>query len=76
MADLRKWRKESCVRCSGHGVVSSYTFDGSDFLGPEECDDCGGYGVVWVHRKTGTMAQYPGGRLMGRRSIQPRAKEV
>jgi hypothetical protein len=50
--------------------VSSYTYSGDDFLGPEECGDCGGSGRIYIHRKTGTVAAYPGGPLMGRLPAQ------
>lgn len=70
MADKRKWRTEPCPGCSGFGVVARYTLGGSDFDGPEECEDCNGSGVQWVHRRTGTIAQYPGGPLMGRHAAK------
>lgn len=68
MADMRKWRQERCSGCGGHGIVSGYTLGGTDFVGAEECDDCNGGGVIYIHRRTGTIAEYPGGRLLGRLS--------
>ena len=58
------WIHARCSLCGGHGQRSSYTWDGSDFLGPEECPRCGGSGDVWVSSKD-RLAQYPGGPLMG-----------
>lgn len=33
---------------------------------PIECRDCGGSGHYAKHIKTGTLAQYPGGPLIGK----------
>ena len=41
-------------------MVSSYTADGSDFLGAEECDRCAGAGTYW-HTPQGRYVLYPGG---------------
>jgi DnaJ-class molecular chaperone len=40
-----------CMDCSGHGLLSGYTADGSDFTGAEECRTCAGSGFVWVSAK-------------------------
>ena len=66
---MTSWKKIQCSSCGGHGLVSSYTLDGSDFLGAEECSDCRGAGVVFVSTK-GTIAQYPGGPFLGRLTKQ------
>jgi hypothetical protein len=52
------WRRERCGNCGGHGMVSSYGWN--DFLGPEECDHCGGTGVQW-RTPRGRYVLYPGG---------------
>ena len=33
--------------------------------GPVECPTCKGGGVLYLHKKTGTLALYPGGPLCG-----------
>ena len=60
----RDWRLIRCVNCSGYGQVSAYTLDGSDFLGPEECRECGGSGQLWISPKD-RIADYPGGPFRG-----------
>ena len=65
MTNTRTWRQIKCADCSGHGLVSSYTADGSDFTGADECRACAGSGSVWVSAK-GTLALYPGGPFRGR----------
>lgn len=59
------WREIQCYSCGGHGLVSGYTFDGSDFTGAEECDCCGGSGKLSVSEK-GAIARWPGGPFVGR----------
>jgi hypothetical protein len=51
-------RRESCGCCVA-AMVSDYGWD-SDFLGPKECDSCGGNGMVWVTPR-GRHVLYPGG---------------
>jgi hypothetical protein len=36
------WTEVQCWNCGGHGQVSAYSADGSDFLGPDECKTCNG----------------------------------
>lgn len=43
---------------------SSYTSDGSDFLGAEECNVCDGNAVIWLSPK-GRYAKWPGGHFIG-----------
>jgi hypothetical protein len=57
--ELEGWRRERCCACGGHGMVSSYGWDG-DFLGPKECDHCVGTGVQW-RTPRGRYVLYPGG---------------
>ncbi len=33
---------------------------------PIECDRCEGNGVVWRHKKSGLVKNYPGGRIVGK----------
>lgn len=35
---------------------------------PRDCWECKGAGVRWLHKATGTVAEYPGGPLLGRLS--------
>lgn len=67
------WHKIKCGTCDGHGMVSKYTYDGSDFEGPEECGDCWGQGSIWISPK-GRLALYPGGPFLG--SVQKKAAEI
>lgn len=62
---MGKWTQRRCDSCGGHGQVSSYTIDGGDFNGADECRDCNGSGVIWRSPK-GSLAQYPGGPFIGR----------
>lgn len=64
----KKWELVACHDCSGHGLVSSYTFDGGDFQGADECDTCMGSGRLWCSPK-GALANWPGGRFVGRMSV-------
>jgi len=68
LATYPGWTRIACDSCSGHGQVSSYTFGGGDFNGPDECRDCGGSGHIWRSRK-GALAQYPGGPFVGREKV-------
>ncbi|MBE3040553.1 MAG: hypothetical protein IMZ62_17280 [Chloroflexi bacterium] len=61
----RKWHTITCAACGGAGMVSEYTCGGDDFLGPKECDCCGGSGEQWVSPQ-GRIADYPGGPFRGR----------
>jgi hypothetical protein len=74
MTSTRAWRQLKCVDCSGHGLVSGYTADGSDFTGAEECRTCAGSGSLWASAK-GALAQYPGGPFCGR-TTAPRNKAL
>jgi hypothetical protein len=56
------WRRARCFACGGHGMVSAYTFDGSDFDGAKECDRCEGAGFVWRTPK-GRYMRFPGARF-------------
>jgi hypothetical protein len=58
--ELEGWRRERCCSCDGHGLVSSYTTDGSDFLGAEECRHCTGTGTHWRTPRR-RYVLYPGG---------------
>jgi len=55
----------TCTGCSGHGVVSGYTIGGTDFLGPEECNECGGNGTQYMY-SNGSLAMFKGGPMRGR----------
>ncbi len=52
------------VRCEcHHGLVGNMA---SPY--PEECGTCMGSGYIVKHKKTGTLAKYPGGPFVGRES--------
>ena len=61
------WTRKPCGSCRGYGLVSDYG-NGEDFYGAKECDDCCG-GTYWRHDSTGTLAEWPGGRLLGREGV-------
>lgn len=61
----RGWKQMRCDLCGGHGQKSSYSIDGGDFMGADECRDCNGSGLIWRSPK-GALAQYPGGPFIGR----------
>jgi hypothetical protein len=63
------WKQQQCAICAGCGMVSAYTFDGSEFEGPEECSGCGGNGYIWRSPK-GALAQYPGGPFVGKETMK------
>lgn len=60
-----RWVIQECFDCSGLGQVSSYTYGGMDFNGPEECRTCNGSGTIYRSPK-GSLAQWPGGPFIGR----------
>ena len=33
---------------------------------PEECENCGGSGSNWIHKKSGAIAAWPGGPFIGK----------
>jgi DnaJ-class molecular chaperone len=68
---MAKWKTLHCWDCGGHGLVSAYTADGSDFLGAAECGTCGGSGRIYRSPK-GALAQWPGGPFVGRESAPTR----
>ncbi len=50
------WVRRDCGCCNG------LEWGGEE---PRECRDCGGDGCVFVHLKSGVIAEYPGGPLRG-----------
>jgi len=54
------WIKEDCGCCAGIQW-------GGEF--PRECDECAGNGFIYRHESTGTLAQYPGGPLLGKATL-------
>ena len=61
------WKEIKCWSCDGHGQVSSYAADGSDFLGAAECGTCDGSGRLFQSPR-GSIARWPGGPFVGRLS--------
>ncbi len=64
-----EWRIVKCDECDGRGVVSSYTLGGTDFEGAKVCPTCRGNGQLYI-TPTGRIAQYPGGRFVGRATTE------
>lgn len=48
---------QTCPHCAGHGQVPQYTGDGSDFLGPKECPECKGSGLVLARDAKGRFVK-------------------
>lgn len=61
------WRMVDCGCCAG------IKWGGDS---PEECRDCGGGGVNFLHVKSGVLADYPGGPLRGRLRAEDAARRV
>jgi len=61
---MARWKALDCPSCGGRGVVSAYTFGGTDFLGPGECPHCNS-GVIFVSEGD-RVADFPGGPFRGR----------
>lgn len=51
------WEERDCGCCDGLRW-------GGDI--PTECGDCAGNGIIFVHLKSGVIAQWPGGPFLGR----------
>ena len=51
------WKQISCGCCAGLMWGGEY---------PRECKRCGGLGSLFLHLSSGTLAEYPGGPLLGR----------
>jgi len=51
------WEELDCGCCNGIQWGGEY---------PRECGDCGGSGAIFRHIKSGVLAQYPGGRFLGK----------
>lgn len=49
------WDMLDCGCCAGIQWGGEY---------PEECNRCNGNGVIYKHRKSGVLAEYPGGRFI------------
>ena len=54
---LHEWIAIDCGCC--HGIK----WGGEE---PVECNICGGGGFLYVHKKSGAIAEYPGGRFVGK----------
>lgn len=51
------WEEIDCGCCAGIKWGGEY---------PKECDICGGNGIIFKHKKSGVLAEYPGGKFLGR----------
>lgn len=60
----RGWLKVDCGCCNGT------EWGGEE---PRECQDCGGMGVLALHKKSRALALYPGGPFVGRGAHSPRS---
>ncbi|MFW6173108.1 MAG: hypothetical protein ACOC5T_05130 [Elusimicrobiota bacterium] len=59
------WEIIDCGCCNGIEWGEEY---------PKECRSCGGSGVLYRHKKSGTLALYPGGPFAGKSEKQPIAQ--
>ena len=57
--DYPGWFLIDCGCCSGIEWGGEY---------PRECRDCGGTGAFAWHKKSGCLAEYPGGKFLGKTS--------
>jgi ribosomal protein S27AE len=57
--DHPNWVRIDCGCCAG------IEWGGES---PRECRDCGGSGMMALHKQTGRIADYPGGPFRGRRA--------
>ena len=48
------------VKCTCHNGIKT-----SVGHYPKECSRCSGSGYIYRHKKSGVLAEYPGGRLLG-----------
>ncbi len=53
------WLEIDCGCCGG-------IMWGGDY--PRECDQCNGGGYLFLHQKSGVLAQWPGGPFLGKMS--------
>jgi DnaJ-class molecular chaperone len=53
---MKGWKRIPCGCCNGVRWGGEY---------PEECQSCGGSGVIWEHKKSGALALWPGGPFCG-----------
>lgn len=51
------WERLNCGCCNG---IKWGGFE------PEECEQCGGSGIIWKHKKSNALAQYPSGKFLGK----------
>jgi len=42
---------------------------------PHECRQCKGAGYMFRHKKSGVLAEYPGGKFLGRKSYKMESEE-
>lgn len=59
---MNKGSPIKCVRCDGHGFVTTWSFGVKE---PDECIDCLGSGTNWQYPK-GAIAKFYSGPLIGR----------
>ena len=64
---------EDVAGCPGWQVLDCGCCGGLQWGGdsPRECRDCGGSGTIFLHVKSGTYADYPGGPFRGK---QPKSQ--
>lgn len=60
----KRFQEIKCAVCDGEGIVGIYS--NNDFEGPDECRSCDGSGRNIIYVKSGVIAKYLGGPLMGR----------
>ena len=55
--DYPGWLEEDCGCCNGIEWGGEY---------PKECRNCNGGGSIFRHIKSGILAEYPGGKFLGK----------
>ena len=60
------FQPRECDDCPGWMIVDCGCCMGQRWTYGGECKRCGGTGVLFLHKASGTYAMYPGGPLRGR----------
>jgi hypothetical protein len=60
-----RWPTEKCEEYPDWDIIDCGCCAGIKWGGetPEECNRCKGSGIIYKHRKSGVIAEYPGGKF-------------
>ena len=67
--EVIRWPSKECESYPGWEEIDCGCCNGLEWDGdyPTECSYCKGQGIKFHHKKTGTLAEYPGGSFLGRK---------